>query len=39
MDATTIRLKDNRHLSYAEYGNSDGVPVLLFHRLPLPART
>lgn len=34
MDATTIRLKDNRRLSYAEYGNSDGVPVLLFHGRP-----
>lgn len=29
-----IKLSDGRQLAYAEYGESDGVPVFLFHGLP-----
>ena len=31
---TRISLPDDRKLAYAEYGNPEGVPVLLFHGLP-----
>ena len=30
----TITLRDNRILSYAEYGNPDGTPVFFFHGAP-----
>ena len=30
----TITLRDGRTLAWAEYGASDGVPVLLFHGTP-----
>ena len=29
-----IRLKSGRHIGYAEYGNSSGVPVFYFHGTP-----
>ncbi|MBA9088551.1 pimeloyl-ACP methyl ester carboxylesterase [Fontibacillus solani] len=29
-----IILKDKRHLSYAEYGASDGLPLFVFHGSP-----
>ena len=29
-----ILLPDNRRLAYAEYGESDGAPVILFHGVP-----
>lgn len=31
---TTIRLPDGRALAYAEYGDPQGAPVMLFHGLP-----
>lgn len=31
---TTVQLLDKRRLAYAEYGDPDGLPVLLFHGLP-----
>jgi hypothetical protein len=31
---TTIRLADGRRLAFAEYGDPEGKPVLLFHGLP-----
>lgn len=31
---SAIQLSDGRHLSYAEYGDSTGAPVFLFHGLP-----
>ena len=31
---TDIQLSDKRRLAYAEYGDSKGVPVFLFHGLP-----
>lgn len=34
METQRIRLKDDRNLSYAEYGTPDGVPVILFHGTP-----
>ena len=29
-----IKLSDGRQLAYAEYGDPDGIPVMLFHGLP-----
>ena len=34
MNLHTITLRDGRTLAWAEYGASDGVPVLLFHGTP-----
>jgi pimeloyl-ACP methyl ester carboxylesterase len=31
---TAVQLPDKRHLAYAEYGDPDGLPVMLFHGLP-----
>ena len=31
---SVIQLSDKRRLAYAEYGESDGAPILLFHGLP-----
>ena len=31
---TTIRLADGRRLAFAEYGDPEGKPVMLFHGLP-----
>src|SRR5919202_4018235 len=33
-DGSTIRLRDGRMLGYAEQGDPDGAPVLVFHGLP-----
>ncbi len=33
-DFNTIQLPDGRKLSYAEYGDSQGVPVFFFHGFP-----
>ena len=33
-DGSTIRLRDGRMLGYAEQGDPEGVPVLVFHGLP-----
>jgi pimeloyl-ACP methyl ester carboxylesterase len=34
MTGKTIRLPDGRQLSYAEYGDPDGMPLLFFHGSP-----
>lgn len=31
---SVVQLSDKRHLAYAEYGDSNGAPVFLFHGLP-----
>ena len=31
---TAVQLPDKRQLAYAEYGDPDGLPVMLFHGLP-----
>ncbi|EKU96219.1 hypothetical protein Lepto7375DRAFT_0198 [Leptolyngbya sp. PCC 7375] len=31
---TIIPLSDKRQLTYAEYGETEGTPVFLFHGLP-----
>lgn len=33
-NASTLTLKDGRHLGFAEYGSSNGFPILFFHGLP-----
>src|SRR4051794_22239416 len=33
-DATTIRLHDGRTVSYAEYGDPHGKPLLMMHGFP-----
>ncbi len=33
-DTNTLLLPDGRHLGYAEYGDPDGKPVILFHDNP-----
>lgn len=33
-DTNILRLPDGRKLCYAEYGDSDGKPVILFHGIP-----
>ncbi len=34
MEGYTITLKDGRNLGYGEYGNPDGIPLMLFHGTP-----
>jgi len=34
MQDHTIKLKDGRHLGFAEYGSSAGIPLMLFHGTP-----